>query len=149
MNTKHRSAKWQGRFLFLSSLTLVTLAQGRELHEGLTHQRDWSKVSHQFNLRKHLMAPTTRDLRDGIENSRRLARNAIKLGIDDETHRKVSNVLSTPLHLFNFLQPYYSFSSHQLVADNPPSGIITYFDAVSTIPDSLFCNDLSFIRHAF
>ena len=73
----------------LWSLLLVPLVQGRELHEGLTHKRDWSKVSHQFNLGNHLMTPTARDRHVGIENSRRLARNAMKLGIDDETHRKV------------------------------------------------------------
>ena len=56
------------------------------------HRRDFSKATNQFNLRKHLMAPTPRDHRDGIENSRRLAHNAIRLGIDDEKHREVSIV---------------------------------------------------------
>jgi hypothetical protein len=41
------------------------------------------------------MRPTKRDLQDGIENSRRLARNAIQLGIDDETHPKLDPVRPT------------------------------------------------------
>ena len=35
------------------------------------------------------MKPTKRDLEDGVENSHRLARNAIRLGVDDETHRRL------------------------------------------------------------
>jgi hypothetical protein len=56
----------------------------------------------QFNLHEHLMTPTKRDLRVGVENSRRLARNAIRLGEDDESHRK-------------------------LIASNPPDGLVTRF----------------------
>jgi hypothetical protein len=65
-------------------------------------EKDWSSKAHQFNLHEHMMRPTKRELQDGIENSRRLARNAIRLGIDDETHRK-------------------------LVPSNPPKGLVTEF----------------------
>jgi hypothetical protein len=73
--------------------SMLTVTNGRELHPGLTATRDWSKSVHQFNLHKHLMTPTAKDHREGIENSRRLARNAIKLGVDNETHRKVRGIL--------------------------------------------------------
>ena len=56
------------------------------------YRRDFSKATSQFNLRKHLTAATPRDRRNGVENSRRLAHNAIRLGIDDERHREVSSV---------------------------------------------------------
>lgn len=71
--------------------SLWTTTIGRELHPGLTVKRDWSKTVHQFNLHKHLTNPTAKDRREGVDKSRRLARNAIKLGIDNETHRKVCN----------------------------------------------------------
>lgn len=58
-------------------------------HPGLLYKRDFSEITHGFNLRKHLMAPTTSDILGGIDNSSRLARNAVKLGIDNEMHRKV------------------------------------------------------------
>lgn len=61
----------------------------RKLHGGKTFEHDWSKTVKQFNLHHHLTTPTSRDLRNGVENSHRLARNHIKLGIDDEIHRKV------------------------------------------------------------
>ena len=68
----------------------LPLAKSREVRPGLTVHRDFQDTTHQFHLGKHLMNPTPSDLREGIENSRRLAGNAIKLGIDDETHRDVS-----------------------------------------------------------
>jgi hypothetical protein len=52
-------------------------------------EKDLSKKVKRFNLHEHFMRPTKRDLPDGIENSRRLARNAIQLGIDDKTPRKL------------------------------------------------------------
>ena len=48
---------------------------------------DLSKKVKRFNLHQHLMSPTKRDLQGGVENSRRLARNAIRLGVGTETHR--------------------------------------------------------------
>jgi hypothetical protein len=51
-----------------------------------THD-DLSKKVKRFNLHEHLMGPTKRDLEGGVENSRRLAKNAIRLGVDTETHR--------------------------------------------------------------
>ena len=56
------------------------------------NRRDFSKATNQFNLHKHLTASTPRDRRNGVENSRRLARNAIRLGTADEKHREVSIV---------------------------------------------------------
>jgi hypothetical protein len=73
---------------FIAGLTAVM--NGQTLHPGLTAQRDWSKTVHRFNLHKHMTNPTAKDRRAGVENSRRLARNAIKLGIDNNTHRQVS-----------------------------------------------------------
>jgi hypothetical protein len=54
----------------------------------------------QFNLYKHLMQPTKKDLEDGIENSHRLVRNAMRLGVDDETHRRLVPVNPPPDLLF-------------------------------------------------
>jgi hypothetical protein len=80
------------KFVALAAIASISAgANGRELHPGLTASRDWSKTVHQFNLHKHLTTPTAKDRRIGVENSRRLARNAIKLGIDDTGHREVSN----------------------------------------------------------
>ena len=73
------------------------VVQGRQFH-GLVAKRDWSKSVHQFNLHRHLTTPTTRDLREGVETSRRLASNAVRLGMGNETHRKVS--------IFGLLRPY-------------------------------------------
>jgi hypothetical protein len=89
---------------FASILLLVLLAptDGRKLH-GLVAERDWSKTAHRFDLHRHLKTPTTRDRLDGVEGSRRLARNAIRLGTDEQIHR-------------------------ELVPDNPPTGIVEEFD---------------------
>lgn len=76
-----------------------------DIHPGLAFKRDFSKITHSFNLQKHLMTPTSSDLRGGVENSRRLARNAIKLGIDTEMHRKVR--ISSVITLFNALNCIY------------------------------------------
>ena len=46
------------------------------------------------------MTPTPGDLRDGVENSRRLARNAVRLGVDTENHREVSILLVIPLRRY-------------------------------------------------
>jgi len=73
--------------LFLLALTLAM-----EVGEA-TSKRDLSNITYQFNLHKHLMSPTKKDLRDGVENSRRLARNAIKLDIDTDMHRKVRDLV--------------------------------------------------------
>jgi hypothetical protein len=75
-------------------------------------ENDWSKKVKRFNLHEHFMRPTKRDLQDGIENTRRLARSAIQLGIGDETHRK-------------------------LVPVNPPTGLVEQHGPVRAYHPSL------------
>jgi hypothetical protein len=67
-------------------------------------EKDWSSKVHQFNLHEHLMKPTKRDLEEGVENSRRLARNAVRLGVDDENHRRLV-AASPPAGLVNMFGP--------------------------------------------
>ena len=48
----------------------------------------------QFNLHRHLMTPSTKDLQDGVHNSKRLAHNAQRLGLkspfdpSEQSHRE-------------------------------------------------------------
>jgi len=79
-------------------------------------KRDFSKISHQFDLRKQLMTPTPRDLREGVENSRRLARNAVRLGVDTEKHRELLNL--------NVIRPDLGVYRPK----NPPEDSVKEFD---------------------
>jgi hypothetical protein len=97
--------------LFFISFT--ALAKGDDAPDPKGRKlKDWSKKVNQFNLHEHLMKPTKRDLEGGVENSRRLARNAIRLGLDDETHRR-------------------------LVPDYPPSNLVNMFVQTVELPSKL------------
>jgi hypothetical protein len=99
-------------FVAVASIGLLaSSSDGRKLHPNLLSKRDWSKVSHQFDLKKHLMTPTSRDLHDGVENSGRLARNAMKLGIANDEHRKVRLrpcAFQFHVHVLNQSTRYYN-----------------------------------------
>ena len=71
-------------------------------HKRKVDRMDWARKVKQFNLRDHLTKPTAAELKLGTESSRRLAHNHVRLGIDEEHHRK-------------------------LVPENPPSGIVKMF----------------------
>lgn len=90
---------------FLTTCSLFSIANGRG-QSPTVKERNWGKTVKRFNLHGHLQAPTSRDLREGADGSRRLARNAMRLGVDEEHHR-------------------------HLIPANPPGGIIEDFDQVS------------------
>ena len=75
----------------------------------IPRKKDWGQKVKQFNLRNHLTSPAGMELKTGAENSRRLARNHMRLGIDEEHHR-------------------------ELVPENPPAGIVKRFDSTQEAP---------------
>ena len=74
----------------------MIVLEGAEAKARRAEARKTSFIDHieQFNLHRHLTTPSTRDLEDGVHNSRRLAHNARRLGIaeDDRDHRDLAMV---------------------------------------------------------
>jgi hypothetical protein len=70
-------------------MPLVAVGQGNDDvgPKKVAKDDDLSRKVKRFNLHEHLMSPTKKDLQVGVENSRRLARNAIRLGVGTDAHR--------------------------------------------------------------
>jgi len=76
----------------LALLLLSAPSYGADTNDfkSMVDNTDWSKKVKQMNFRSHLTTPTAGELKSGAHNSRRLARNHIRLGIDEEHHRKLA-----------------------------------------------------------
>ena len=88
-------------------LLSAPLSHGTETTNAFARKvldKDWSSKVKQMNLRNHLTTPTAGELKSGAHNSRRLARNHIRLGIDEDHHR-------------------------ELVPENPPASVVKLFTA--------------------